>query len=106
MEDYPTSISLTQKLLSFNTINPPGLERDCAEYLGQILEDGGFRVSLHEFATGRTSLIARLDGRKASLHYVSLAILILHRSAWPLGVKILLQGKSRETKFTEEGPLI
>jgi succinyl-diaminopimelate desuccinylase len=65
MEDYPTSISLTQKLLSFNTINPPGLERDCAEYLGQILEDGGFRVSLHEFATGRTSLIARLDGKES-----------------------------------------
>ena len=35
-------ISLTQKLLGFNTMNPPGQERSCAAYLGKLLENSGF----------------------------------------------------------------
>ena len=42
-------IDLTRKLLSFNTINPPGHERDCAEYLGRLLEVKGFKVAFCEF---------------------------------------------------------
>jgi succinyl-diaminopimelate desuccinylase len=56
-------IDLTCKLLSFNTINPPGLERECAEYLGELLEAKGFKVSYYEFAEKRRNLIAQLDGR-------------------------------------------
>ena len=52
-------LSLTRKLLSFNTVNPPGQEHDCAKYIGKLLEDGGFRAGYYEFAKGRTSLIAR-----------------------------------------------
>lgn len=55
------SLSLTRKLLSFNTINPPGLERDCAEYLGKLLEDAGLQVSYHDFGVARTNLVARLE---------------------------------------------
>lgn len=55
------AISLTRELLAFNTINPPGQERACAEFLGKRLEAGGFTVSYHEFAEGRTNLVARLD---------------------------------------------
>jgi len=62
METTEAAVSLTRKLLSFNTINPPGEERDCAHYLGKLLERGGFEVSFHEFADKRTSLVARLDG--------------------------------------------
>ena len=54
------AISLTRELLAFNTINPPGQERKCAEFLGDKLKDGGFAVTYHEFAEGRTSLVARL----------------------------------------------
>jgi succinyl-diaminopimelate desuccinylase len=61
METGLDAISLTQKLISFNTINPPGLERDCAEYLGALLEAGGFQVSYHEFGVARTNLVARLE---------------------------------------------
>lgn len=53
-------LCLTRKLLSFNTINPPGQEYDCAKYIGKLLEDGGFRTGYYEFAKGRTSLIARI----------------------------------------------
>ena len=61
------AISLTRKLLSMNTINPPGLERDCAEYLGKLLEAGGFQVSYHEFGVARTNLVARLQAGKDKL---------------------------------------
>jgi succinyl-diaminopimelate desuccinylase len=64
MQAHTDSLSLTRKLLSFNTINPPGLERDCAEYLGKLLEDAGFKVSYHEFGVARTNLVACLEAGK------------------------------------------
>jgi len=58
------ALELTRDLLSFNTINPPGQERQCAQYLGKLLEGGGFKVSYYDFDESRTSLIARLEGRR------------------------------------------
>ena len=55
-------VDLTRSLVAFDTINPPGNERPCAEHLGRLLEDGGFAVSYHAFAPDRTSLVARLGG--------------------------------------------
>jgi succinyl-diaminopimelate desuccinylase len=52
-------IALTRKLISFNTINPPGQERECAHYIARLLEDGGFKVSSFEFEDTRMSLVAR-----------------------------------------------
>ncbi|MFM7461764.1 MAG: M20/M25/M40 family metallo-hydrolase [Burkholderiales bacterium] len=57
-------VQLTRDLLLFNTINPPGMERDCACFLGRLLEDAGFRVTHHEFAEARTSVIATIGGRQ------------------------------------------
>ena len=56
------SVRLTQDLLRLNTINPPGSEDACARVLGAILEKAGFSVRRHEFAPGRTSLVARIGG--------------------------------------------
>jgi succinyl-diaminopimelate desuccinylase len=53
-------VALTQTLIGFDTINPPGNERPCAEHLGRLLEGAGFSISYHEFADRRTSLVARL----------------------------------------------
>lgn len=55
-------VELTRTLVAFNTINPPGNERPCAEHLGKLLEDAGFSVTYHEFADRRTSLVARIGG--------------------------------------------
>ncbi len=55
-------VSLARELISINTVNPPGQESACAEYLGTILEEGGFRIGLHDLAEGRASLIARIEG--------------------------------------------
>ena len=40
------ALELTRDLLSFNTINPPGQERECAQYLGKMLEDGDSRLRI------------------------------------------------------------
>ena len=56
------ALSLTRKLLSYNTINPPGQENDCARFLGKLLEDAGFKTGYHAFAKGRTNLLAELEG--------------------------------------------
>ncbi|MBE25142.1 MAG: acetylornithine deacetylase [Rhodospirillaceae bacterium] len=60
--DIPNPVDLTRTLVGFNTINPPGNERPCAEHLGNLLEAGGFSISYYEFADTRTSLVARIGG--------------------------------------------
>ncbi len=62
MDDSFDPIELTRTLVGFDTINPPGNERPCAENLGGLLDDGGFSVSYHEFAEHRSSLVARIGG--------------------------------------------
>lgn len=56
------ALELSRELLRFNTINPPGEERACAQRLGRLLEDAGFAVRAYEYAPGRTSLVGRLGG--------------------------------------------
>ncbi len=58
----PNPVTLTRDLLAFNTINPPGMERSCAQRLGKELEGAGFKVAYHEFAEDRTSFIATIGG--------------------------------------------
>jgi succinyl-diaminopimelate desuccinylase len=55
-------VELTRELVATRTINPPGDESAAASLLGARLEAAGFSVSAHEFAPGRTSLVARLAG--------------------------------------------
>lgn len=57
-----SALELTRVLIGFDTINPPGNERPCAEHLGRMLEAAGARISYHAFADDRTSLIARIGG--------------------------------------------
>ena len=45
MAENLSALELTRALVRFDTINPPGNERPCAEHLGRILEDAGFAVS-------------------------------------------------------------
>ncbi len=81
MEADLNPLSLTRKLLAFNTINPPGQERDCAEYLGKLLEAAGFQTDYYEFDEKRTTLLARLkgDGSKAPICFSG------HTDTVPLG---------------------
>ena len=56
------AVELTRELVRIDSINPQTPERRCAERVGKLLEDAGYRVALHEFAPGRTSVVARREG--------------------------------------------
>ena len=51
-------ISLTRKLISFNTINPEGNEQEIAIFVGKLLSGNGFAVNYHQLAKNRLTLIA------------------------------------------------
>lgn len=53
-------VKLTQELIAFNTINPPGQELACVKRLSAILSEAGLRTHLHVFAEGRANLTATL----------------------------------------------
>jgi succinyl-diaminopimelate desuccinylase len=57
-----TPLALTQHLLSFDTINPPGQLRACAEVVADILQGARFRVDLYEAEDAHTNVVARLAG--------------------------------------------
>ncbi len=81
MSSAPEARALTRDLLAYNTINPPGMERACARHIGALLEACGFRTAYHEFAEGRTSLVATIggDARKPPLCFTG------HIDVVPLG---------------------
>jgi succinyl-diaminopimelate desuccinylase len=58
------AVSLAQALLRFDTVNPPGRERDCARHAGGLLKEWGFRVEYHEYDERRTQVIARAGGSR------------------------------------------
>jgi acetylornithine deacetylase/succinyl-diaminopimelate desuccinylase-like protein len=54
---------LLQRLIRFNTVNPPGNEEALQEYLRGLLEEAGFQCELLSAVEGRPNLVARLRGR-------------------------------------------
>lgn len=55
-------VALLQRLLRFNTVNPPGNEREAQEFLAGVLAAAGFECELLGRSTERPNLVARLDG--------------------------------------------
>ena len=53
---------LLQRLIRFDTVNPPGNEQAAQEFLRELLEGAGFAVELLAEVEGRPNLIARLPG--------------------------------------------
>ena len=58
----PTTTEVLQRLVRFNTVNPPGNERPAIEYLAGYLEDAGFEIELLAREPNRPSLVADLRG--------------------------------------------
>jgi acetylornithine deacetylase/succinyl-diaminopimelate desuccinylase-like protein len=54
---------LLQRLIQFDTVNPPGNEQAAQEWLRGLLEDAGFECELLSAVEGRPNLVARLRGR-------------------------------------------
>src|SRR4029434_10503744 len=62
-----SSVELTQDLVRYRTINPPGDERACAERLASLLEGAGFAGDLVTFGNGWAQQVARIGGATGRL---------------------------------------
>ena len=56
------TIEVLQQLVRFNTVNPPGNEREAIEYLDRYLAGAGFETEILGAAPERANLIATLRG--------------------------------------------
>ncbi|MGH2842461.1 MAG: M20/M25/M40 family metallo-hydrolase, partial [Solirubrobacteraceae bacterium] len=56
------STEVLQRLIRFNTVNPPGDEREAIEYLRAYVEKAGFETELLGVQDQRPNLIATLAG--------------------------------------------
>jgi acetylornithine deacetylase/succinyl-diaminopimelate desuccinylase-like protein len=50
------------RLIRFRTVNPPGAERECQQWLAEFLQAAGFEVELMGADADRPNLVARLKG--------------------------------------------
>ncbi len=60
----PTTTEVLQRLVQFNTVNPPGNERPAIEYLAGYLNEAGFDVELLAPEPDRPNLVADLRGHE------------------------------------------
>jgi acetylornithine deacetylase/succinyl-diaminopimelate desuccinylase-like protein len=60
---YERPDELLQQLIRFNTTNPPGNERECVEWIDEVLRDGGYETKILAKDPERPNLLARLEGR-------------------------------------------
>lgn len=59
---YQRPAELLQKLIRFDTTNPPGDERACIQYIDKLLQDAGIETTILAKKDNRLNLIARLKG--------------------------------------------
>jgi acetylornithine deacetylase/succinyl-diaminopimelate desuccinylase-like protein len=55
-------IDVLQKLIQFDTTNPPGKERECIEWIDRLLMNAGYETEQYAAVEERPNLIARLEG--------------------------------------------
>jgi acetylornithine deacetylase/succinyl-diaminopimelate desuccinylase-like protein len=60
---YERPVELLQRLIRFNTTNPPGNERECVEWIEEVLRAGGYETKFLAKDPERPNLLARLKGR-------------------------------------------
>src|SRR5688500_11342619 len=77
-------VALTQRLIRFDTVNPPGRERDCALHLAGLLQAAGFETRLVDMPGDRASVIARLGsgGDKPLVFTGHIDVVPLGTRAW------------------------
>src|ERR671938_206500 len=56
------AVDVLQRLIRYNTVNPPGNERAAQEYLAKYLRGAGFECELLGRTEERPNLVARLRG--------------------------------------------
>jgi len=78
------AIDLAAELIRFDTINPPGQEAACSEYLARLLTGAGFQCETVPLDEGRPNLVARIGGtgNKPPIAFTG------HTDTVPLGAQI------------------
>lgn len=76
-------IGLTQRLIAFDTVNPPGNESELARFIGTLLAENGFNVQYIPFEANRLHLIAE----KGCLEESPPIVFSGHFDTVPLGVR-------------------
>ena len=66
MDDTLSPIDILQRLIRFDTTNPPGNEAECINYLKGLLDEAGIPTALYALDEARPNLVARLAGRGES----------------------------------------
>jgi acetylornithine deacetylase/succinyl-diaminopimelate desuccinylase-like protein len=59
---YQRPAELLQRLIRFDTTNPPGNERECIRFIAGLLEEAGIATTLIARTPERPNLVARLKG--------------------------------------------
>jgi acetylornithine deacetylase/succinyl-diaminopimelate desuccinylase-like protein len=59
---YTRPVEILQRLIRFNTTNPPGDEAECVAYIRGLLTEAGIESTILERTKNRPNLIARLPG--------------------------------------------
>jgi acetylornithine deacetylase/succinyl-diaminopimelate desuccinylase-like protein len=60
---YENLVTLLQRLIQFDTTNPPGNESECVSFIKSLLTEAGIEAIVLARTPGRPNLIARLSGR-------------------------------------------
>ncbi|OGK07746.1 MAG: peptidase M20 [Candidatus Riflebacteria bacterium GWC2_50_8] len=63
MDIYHRPVELLQRLIQFDTTNPPGNESACIAFINELLRDAGISTKLLARTPERPNLIARLPGQ-------------------------------------------
>ncbi|HMM60799.1 MAG TPA: M20/M25/M40 family metallo-hydrolase, partial [Candidatus Rifleibacterium sp.] len=63
MHVYHQPSALLQRLIQFDTTNPPGNVAECIAFINEILRDAGIETKLISKAPERPNLVARLAGQ-------------------------------------------
>jgi len=60
--DEPSIVDLLQKVIQIESTNPPGNERDLADFLSEFFKKAGLEPELFEYEEKRVNLVTRIKG--------------------------------------------
>ena len=79
-------IKLTQKVISFNSVNPPGNEWALSKFIEKDMRSLGLEIKKYTFAKNRPNVVATLPGSLPRKQAAKQAILITpHFDTVPIG---------------------
>ncbi|MDA3898642.1 MAG: M20/M25/M40 family metallo-hydrolase [Desulfobacteraceae bacterium] len=63
---YERPVELLQRLIQFNTTNPPGNESECISFINDLLKMAGIETNILSYKPERPNIVARLHGQGQS----------------------------------------